>query len=121
MQMVAHHRVAADLDAEEPGQLAQPIKNPLFSVTVILPGIRVHAAEKSPADASCDAVVNADPFFVDDLAARAGRHGRKPGAAPSVAPRYRLTRLVVLTVGVSKFQTVGVSEFPDCGCLGVSR
>src|SRR5262249_29974370 len=29
-------------------------------VTVILPGIRVHAAEKSPADASGDAVVNAD-------------------------------------------------------------
>jgi hypothetical protein len=74
MQMVAHHRRAADLDAEEPCQLAQPIKNPLFAVTEILPGLRVHAAQKSPSDASGDAVVNADPFFVDDLAARAGRH-----------------------------------------------
>src|SRR5262249_58767881 len=74
MQMVAHHRVAADLDAEEPCQLAQPIKNPVLAVTVILPGIRVHAAEKSPSDASGDAVVNADPFFVNDLAARAGGH-----------------------------------------------
>src|SRR5262249_8303256 len=74
MQMVADHRIAADLDAEEPCQLAQPIKNSLFAVTVILPGTRVHTAEKSPADASGDAMVNADPFFVDNLAARAGRH-----------------------------------------------
>src|SRR5262245_28762321 len=32
MEMVAHHRIAADLHAEEPGQLAQPIQNPLLYV-----------------------------------------------------------------------------------------
>src|ERR1700688_3653662 len=41
MELDAHHGIAANFDAEEPCQLAQAIKNPLFTVAIVLPGVRV--------------------------------------------------------------------------------
>ena len=74
MEMVAHHGIATDLDGEEPRQLTQPIKNPLFAVSIVLPGVRVDATEEGPTDASGDGVSNADHFFSVDLAPGVGRH-----------------------------------------------
>jgi hypothetical protein len=38
-----------------------------FAVTIVLPGIRVDAAEEGSTDASGDAVINPDLVFDDDL------------------------------------------------------
>ena len=46
MEMVAHHGIATNLDGKEPRKLAQPIENPLFTVAIVLAGIRVGAAEE---------------------------------------------------------------------------
>jgi len=74
MEMVAHHRITANLDAEAPGELAQPIENPPFAVTVVVPRVRVHAAEEGSSDASCYAVINTDLVFADDLVPGISRH-----------------------------------------------
>jgi hypothetical protein len=65
---------STNLDGEEPCQLAQAIENPLFAVAIVLPGVRVRAAEEGPTDASGDAVINADPIFKDDLVPGVCRH-----------------------------------------------
>jgi len=72
--MVAHHGIATDLDGEQPCSITQAIENPLFAVTIVLPGVRVDAAEEGPTDASGDAVINADRVFNDDLAPGVCRH-----------------------------------------------
>jgi len=74
MEMVAHHGIATNLNGDEPCQLAQAIENPLFAVALVLPGVRVRAAEECPTDASGDAVINADPIFNDDLVPGVCRH-----------------------------------------------
>jgi hypothetical protein len=31
MEMIAHHRIIADLDGKKPGQLTKPVENPPFA------------------------------------------------------------------------------------------
>ena len=68
MEMVAHHGIATNLDGKEPRKLAQPIENPLLTMTIVLPGILIDAAEEGPSHASSDAVINTNLVFNDDLA-----------------------------------------------------
>jgi hypothetical protein len=76
MQVVSHNGITADLDAEESGEVAQPIENPGLTVRVITTGVRVDATQESSSDAASDAVRNAHTLLVDDLAAGRGRHVR---------------------------------------------
>jgi hypothetical protein len=68
MEMVAHPGIAANFDAEEPCQFAQAIKNPVFAVALVLPGVGVDATEEGPPGAAGHAVINADLVVNDDLA-----------------------------------------------------
>jgi hypothetical protein len=72
----AHYRIPANVDGEEPCQRTHPIENPIFAVTIVLPGVRVYAAKKGPPDASGNAVINADLVFNDNLAPGVSRHER---------------------------------------------
>jgi len=74
VEMIAHHSIIADLDGEKPGELAKPVENPLFAVTVVVPRVRVHPAEERPSDASGDAVINPDLVLANDLAPGVSRH-----------------------------------------------
>ena len=67
-------RRGIDERARSPRRLLE--HEPLFTVAIVLPGVRVHAKEEGPTDASGDAVLNADHVFNDDLAPRVVRHQR---------------------------------------------
>ena len=79
-----HNCITTYINAEEPGERAQPIENPGLTVRVITTGVGVGAAQESSSDAASDAVINAHALLVDDVAAGRGRHVRldhQPGAA----------------------------------------
>ena len=76
MQVIAHNRITAHWCAEQPGEGAQSIENPGFTVRVITTGVGVGAAQESSSDAASDAVINAHALLVDDVAAGTGRHVR---------------------------------------------
>jgi len=69
VQVVAHDRVGAGLDGEDVQQLGEPLLEPLAAVVVLV------TAEKGPADASTDAVVEAGRRRVDDAGARVSHAG----------------------------------------------
>ena len=58
-----------------PRKLAKPVENPSLPVAIIPPRVRVGTAEERSSNAASDAVVNANTVFIDDVAARVGRHG----------------------------------------------
>ncbi len=74
MNVIAHHSIAAHLNAEYAGELAKPTENPLLTVVIVTASVGVDATKESPADASRDAVVNAHAFFIDNIVAGTGRH-----------------------------------------------
>ena len=76
--MVAHYGIIANLNAEKPRKLAQPVENPGLPVAKIPPRVRVAAAEERSSNAASDAVVNANTVFIDDVAAGVGWHGAAP-------------------------------------------
>ena len=50
MVVIGHHRIGADIDGEDIGQLAQALGDPAFSVFVVLAGERVIATQEGSAD-----------------------------------------------------------------------
>ena len=74
--MIVHHRIFADLDPEEPSELAKPINDPSPAVALITPRVPVGAAEERSSHTASDAMINADTNFIDDVAACTGRHKR---------------------------------------------
>jgi hypothetical protein len=56
-------------------------------MTVILPRIRIQAAEEGPSDTSGDAVINTDLVFNDDLAPGVRGHQRHPEKAAALRGR----------------------------------
>jgi hypothetical protein len=65
----------ANLNLEKPGELTQPVANPILPVAKITPWVRVGTAEERSSNTSSDAVVNADTVFIDNVAVRIGWHG----------------------------------------------
>ena len=73
--MIAHNDVAANIDCEDRCELLEPFANPVFAMFIVVTGDRIGTAEKRPADAPCDAVIDCDLVVSHDNMARAGWHG----------------------------------------------
>ena len=73
--MIAHNDVAANIDCEDRCELLEPFANPVFAMFIVVTGDRIGAAEKRPADAPCDAVIDSDLVVSHDNMACVGWHG----------------------------------------------
>ncbi len=100
VEMIAHRAVVANLDREEPRQLAQPTENPPSQVAVVVPLVRVHPAEERPSDASRDAVTNPDLVFADDLAPGVSRHRSDSSERRTVATETMSTVTVMDKISI---------------------
>ena len=84
--MVAHHRVGADIDREDVGQLEDPRPDPVPPVREVPTGLAIETAQELPPHAAADDVVVRRGIERDEAAARFGHRGlpeRVPGHSRS--------------------------------------
>ncbi len=75
--MVAHNRIAADIDCEDRSELLELFAKPVFAVFIIVAGEGIDAAEKCPADTTGDTVIDAHLVAGHDLMARISWNDRR--------------------------------------------
>ncbi len=73
--MIAHNRIAANINCENRRELLELFANPVFAMIIIAAGEGIDAAEECPADTPGDTVIDADLVAVHDLMTRISWHG----------------------------------------------
>ena len=70
VQMVAHHGIAANLDATQGCELSQPLADPGLAMVEVPARREVYPTEERPSHAADDAVIDADLVVSHDFVTR---------------------------------------------------
>jgi len=85
VQVIAHHRIGADLDGKDPLQLEDPLPNPPSPMAEIAPRQPIHPAQELAPDAAADHVVIRRGFERDETATGQGHRTDRVSSGPQSA------------------------------------
>ncbi len=75
MEVIAHHRIDADVNRKDRRQMLEPLANPIATMLVVLTRIKIDATKERPPHTAGDAMINTDFTAGHDLATSVRGHG----------------------------------------------